>query len=608
MKKALLSVILFVASLSNLMAASGGPDVFGYIWKDSNEPNGPVYNWIDIKTKPSVFEVKLLSDDNNRGPFNMGFNFNYYWYTVSQFWVGSNGYISFNNSQLASPFPVIPSSSNPQDYIAPMAADLNFQFDTAAKCYFWTNQSLDTLIVTWEHVPFWTNVGPNSSTGSNTFQLILSNVDRSITFQYQEQLGTYVQPASFMTIGIENVSGNVGLQHSYDTYPPINYAIKYYYPANSTYQVFDASTVWNDNAETGGVFLQKNGAAFPLRTEIKNTGNQPLSPFNVQGRVVNAANSTIVVSATTSQALTPGQTQQITQSNQFLPINTGTFRYITDTQLSNDATPTNNSKVCEVIVVDTTLGPVDLGWSDQTNEGAGLNWQGGNGGAGVFVEPPFFPYKVESLSFFIVNRAPGTTFRAQLIDDDGLPSGPGTVLVDSMVDSNLIAVNAWNEIVLPQPVTLTSGGFYIGWQMEGDGISLGQDTGPPFSNHTFEVLGSTWAIYRSRETEDLMIRAKVSPVPDTTSSGSSIKEQKINPWISAPNPCHDRFYLFSKSEFNDSVNLEILDQTGRLVKLLPQMRATQNQISINIEDLANGFYFVNVIDSRGLNTIRFIKQ
>jgi hypothetical protein len=315
-----------------------------------------------------------------------------------------------------------------------------------------------------------------------------------------------------------------------------------------------------------------------------------------------------VVGSTTSNALNPGQTQQITQTNQFLPINTGTFRYITDTQLSNDATPSNNSKICEVIVVDTTAGPVTLGWSDQTNEGLGLNWQGGNGGAGVFVEPPFHPFKVESLSFFIVNRAPGSTFRAQLIDDDGLPSGPGTVWVDSLVDSNLISVNAWNEITLSNPVTFYSGGFYIGWQMEGDGVSLGQDTGPPFSNHTFEVLGNTWAIYRYRETEDLMIRAVVSPAPDTTSSGTGIAENKISSWFASPNPCHDQFRLFSGQEVKGAINIEILDQTGRKVKQYPMVQMSSNQISIEISDLANGFYFVNVIDERGLNTIRLIKQ
>lgn len=111
----LLTVCLFS---SYLFADSGGPDGYGYTWKDSNEPGGPVYNWIDILSKPTATEVKLLADDNLRGPFYLNFNFHYYWYDVTQFWVGSNGYLKFNDlSQLAAPFPTVPSTELPNDYV-----------------------------------------------------------------------------------------------------------------------------------------------------------------------------------------------------------------------------------------------------------------------------------------------------------------------------------------------------------------------------------------------------------------------------------------------------------------------------------------------------------
>ncbi len=100
--------------------------MYGYIWKDSNEPDGPVYNWIDIDSFPGATAVKLLGDDNSRGPFLMNFNFHYYWYDVNQFWVGSNGYLLFQDGQVASPFPTFPSTFLPNDILGVCMNDLKF--------------------------------------------------------------------------------------------------------------------------------------------------------------------------------------------------------------------------------------------------------------------------------------------------------------------------------------------------------------------------------------------------------------------------------------------------------------------------------------------------
>ena len=41
----------------------------------------------------------FMSDDSQQGPFNIGFNFCFYGQTYTQFWVGSNGWISFSGAQ-----------------------------------------------------------------------------------------------------------------------------------------------------------------------------------------------------------------------------------------------------------------------------------------------------------------------------------------------------------------------------------------------------------------------------------------------------------------------------------------------------------------------------
>src|SRR6185503_1312750 len=52
---------------------SGGPDVFGYTWRDSDDPNGPAFDWVDITGigTPITFAT---GDDANTTAIPMGFS------------------------------------------------------------------------------------------------------------------------------------------------------------------------------------------------------------------------------------------------------------------------------------------------------------------------------------------------------------------------------------------------------------------------------------------------------------------------------------------------------------------------------------------------------
>ena len=70
MKKIATLILTFVCSITFVQAqTTGGPDTYGYIWRDSNDPQGPAYNWIDILPLPGVSEVRFLADDNIKGSF-----------------------------------------------------------------------------------------------------------------------------------------------------------------------------------------------------------------------------------------------------------------------------------------------------------------------------------------------------------------------------------------------------------------------------------------------------------------------------------------------------------------------------------------------------------
>ncbi|MEO8145980.1 MAG: T9SS type A sorting domain-containing protein, partial [Bacteroidia bacterium] len=589
---------------------SGGPDTYGYTWYDSNDPNGPVYNWIDIIPLPDAQEVKLLSDDNTRGPFAMNGSFHFYWYDVTTFYVGSNGYVAFDNAQLSSPFKIIPDTSLPQNFIAAMESDLNFDgAGNTAACWYWRNANNDTLIISWIGVPFW-DPNPPSWVGSNTFQIILSNVDSSITMQYMEQSGvTNVGPGDWMSIGIENNSGAIGLQHSHNVYPPINYAIKYYYPSNSTFQVNDASTAFNDNETTGGLFISKsNTDTFHLNTGIKNVGNTILNPFNVQSDVKSFAGVTIVSNGLTTDTLQPGQTQNVQFTQGFIPVIAGTFRYRTTTNLSGDATPSNNSKTQELVVVDTTTANQWLSFDNGVNSvAAGISWQGGNGGVGMHFIPPYYPCRINSVRCYIVTDPTAVGYSTLIYDDDGLNGAPLTLL-----DSQFVAAPAtgtWVTNILPTPLVVNSGGVYVAWYMGGAGIAMGLNTVAPISNRTYEILGQAWAIYRNREIEDVMININISK---TTFPG--IDENDASRYVSDvyPNPATDFVSVdYKLNETVKNVSYAIYDLQGKKVaeKIINQTLTDNGIINIDVHNLSNGLYIgkLKLNDhefSRRINVVR----
>jgi hypothetical protein len=611
MKRHLLVLLLLVVSAITVEAqtSSPAPDAYGYTWKNDGDPAGPVYNWIDITSWPGTVTVTGLADDNIVGPFPMTVPFHYYWYNPTKIYIGSNGYIEFDkNNTVASPFPVIPNGAGIQDYLAVMTSDLTFTDANGepvpgAKCMYW--QNADTLIVTWDSVPFWNSAAPGYS-GLNTFQVILNNPDSSITFQYQTQSGLSFSATSFMTIGIESKAGSIGLPYQQgglinDFYPVAPSAVRFYFPEEDTASVNDVATNWVNNPLTGGIFLSKNGAPFVSVAEGVNSGSTPQGTFDFYSRVVNRLNQIQVRDTVLFPATVAGQSQIFNFPDTWVPNDTGTFRQIVETRLgATDIVATNNIKTLEIRVVDTTLTPILLSFDNGVDDGTGgLSWAGGGGGGAVYFIPPFTPCNINALRAMVVANPNAVSCDLYIVDDDGPNGAPNTIIDSINVPASVINIGLWTQVPLPSPVTIDSGGFYLAWMMGGDGIALGQNaigTLVPVSNRTYEVLGpvnlaSSWSDWRSRESYDMLLNAFIDGVVGVDESS------KLNESFGSvyPNPSSDKIYLNYDLTSSAVVSMivEVYTIDGKQVSSNP-VSERRGTLEINVKDLSSGSYFCKI--------------
>jgi hypothetical protein len=484
---------------------AGGPDAFGYTWKDNLEPGGPRYGWLDVSGAGEL--VSGLGDDNYVGPFQIGFPFRFYWYDVTQFYIGSNGYLKFGSpASIASPFPAtIPLTATPNDFIGVYMADWVLGSLTAPdSCLLWTNNQ-DTCVVSWVNVEAWQ---PTGNTGSHTFQVILTDTDSSITFQIGSQSGPVYQSANWELSGIECNNGQVGLQRSANMLMPASYAVKFYYPDVVTYQVHDlaAEAVSNPNSE--GFFLEV-GDEFTPWAVVKNVGNQPETSYQAQFIIQQIGGAVQYNQTVSGGPIAPGEEQIITYAATWTPALTQQYATRLTVTLAGEMNPANNLKSaeCRTLTLPGTL------LFDDGSPDAYLQWQGGGGGdaggATRFV-PPSYPIRIDSVKFMAGQPTEDVILGIQ--DDDGPGGIPGTMLYSDTVD--VTTTNTWYARgVSAQNIEITDGAFYVVWLMLTATSGLAEDQTPTqaFSRQAWEYTG-VWSPYRAAETSDFMLRARISPV------------------------------------------------------------------------------------------------
>jgi len=474
-----------------------GPDQFGYLAKDSNEPDGPDYAWIDISAIGTA--VNGLEDDNVVGPFNVGWDFRYYWYNVNSFSIGSNGYIKFSTTgQLAQPIPQFPNTGAPNDIVGAYVADWFFGTGAPGRCYWWTNNE-DSLIVSWIDVQAWAQGG---NVGNHDFQLILSGADSSITYQYGVSTTGDVSNNN-IAIGIENVTGQLGISNFFGAYPANNLAIKFYYPDVITFQVHDLAMAGVQNPLSQGVFIL-TGDTLDGYLKMTNTGNQNETSYTANYSVRQVNNTLITQANYTGGAINAGQSQEANFPAIWTPASDGLFRLVGTVTLTGDLFAGNNTLRTEIHAV--TL-PGELFYDDGTGE-QDWSWAGGTGGMAMEFDPPVLPCEVISVRAWVNTAGP---FQIQILDNTGADGAPGEILWSE--DVTAPTANAWNSVTVPEgDVIVSAGTFYVAWTTSGGSTaSFGVDTtsAQGISRRSWESAGGGWAENRLSQSADVMLRATI---------------------------------------------------------------------------------------------------
>jgi hypothetical protein len=196
-----LSYVINFFNSSILSRGFGGPDNYGYQWIDSNELDGPVYNWHDITQLGTL--VTFTHNDVGTDLMPIGFDFNFYGSNYSEFRINPNGWIGFGDDWTDYHNYELPRLDAPRPAIFGFWDDLDPP--QGGNVYYYSTP--DSLIVLFDNVIHYQGL----YTGTYDFQMIIYANGR-ILFQYHQVSGDL----DTATIGIQNEDASDGLQVVYN--------------------------------------------------------------------------------------------------------------------------------------------------------------------------------------------------------------------------------------------------------------------------------------------------------------------------------------------------------------------------------------------------------
>lgn len=647
---------LFLLSLINLFgfclfaqdlpwpAESPSPDGYGYTWKTNSASGGPQYSWVEISNTGTV--VEGLGDDNFVGPIPLGIDFEFYWLNKTEVWISSNGHISFAPYVIASNadgFPPSPRSTDGKnDLIAPYLSDLNAGENEGGnpnlgQVLYLSDPANNRFIVTYKNIPYWVN-NADGWQGANTFQVILDGNDNSITFQYKTMFGdwspSYNSSMYPFTVGIEAITGTFGLSATGTAAVtaadrPVNQTAIQFIPPTSPSPVTDVGVSSVGPSGDKGFFVPWNPfpleeePRFRLRGKIRNFGSADVnSAIIIQTQVTDSLELLYVNEIDTLYGgLSAGQEREFVFEDVFYPAFESSYDYdvrILNSNTFGDINPGNDQEAAEMITIDTSQADIILSYinRDEPEFVTNPNLTAEDDGQGLFFAPPAYPATVKELQFRIARLSVDPISPGLEIADVGLygvsqdGSIPGPELYrTSFTGNDLDPANFdgdYFRVVLPTPVTLTEGGFYVGWFQEQSIIGLSIGGTAPISGQSFEVSSGTWAPDRNANTQEFFIRAIISLDDNAVYTPIDKEIEDLARFEAYPNPNDGSFTLEVELDNPSELGIKVYDLAGNKVYLEFEPVLSRYSKVMDLSHLSEGMYILQISTAKGVQSKRII--
>jgi len=533
---------LALAGNSSVRGA-GGPDDFGYVWIDNDEPEGPSFKFLDISTTGNP--VFGISDDNVVGPFPVGFDFPYYGENKTQFWINSNGAVGFTPNYITLGNTGIPTNSSVyRDFIAWLWDDLVFITGTSQVFYQTVGNKLYIQFKNIQHF--------NQDDLYINAEIILNKNGKIIVIYEDIDEGVILNTC---TVGLQSHDPEVGLQVAFNQeYLHDDLVILYSVPADFITQVTPASgtipqgtstvvTITYDSKDYGPGAYSDDLLLFTNDIEndqmvLENTMYVYL-PGIFSGVVTDMDNDEPL----NGVSVTAGPFQTTTGENGEYTLFVDEGRYdvvfgklgyipvtIYDTATAQgNITPVNTGLwdmnyapgfVSASVNAGETWcnvawslpnGPYEVIMDDGEADDFFVYAQAGSWSAVKFM-PTGYPALVLGGKFYVGDGSfpgpfLGTDFGVAVFDDDGVDGKPGT-----MLDSTGVTVNNSGWVSLDGlNVLITEGSFYLAMYQAGNvpfAAPIGIDSDNPVQYRSYiQFQDNGWML---SPLQDFMIRAWIS--------------------------------------------------------------------------------------------------